>query len=139
MLTLAKAIDKTCLIGLTYFNTEGEMLKQSLLAGKVSAYDSETGITITLFEQGKQSDNSKSLLDADNSQSQAKRFIIPIDLSCWFHAPSGIFHTSVDGVTVSNPDYLVTWDIYQCSSRENDEQMQWWQWKPNVERPTVGV
>ena len=51
MLTLETTIEKTCLIGLTYFTAEGEMLKQSLLAGKVISCDAEKGIGIALFEK----------------------------------------------------------------------------------------
>ncbi len=124
MLTLETTIEKTCLIGLTYFNAEGEMLKQSLLAGKVSYSDAEKGIGIALFE--------KEGLDLGS-----KQFLIPTDLSCWFTAPKGKFHTSVEGVTLTNPDFLVTWDIYQSRRIESDEQMQWWEWKPRIEQPSV--
>ena len=124
MLTLETTIEKTCLIGLTYFNAEGEMLKQSLLAGKVSSSDAENGIGIELFAK-------------ENSEPGRKQFLIPTDLSCWFTAPKGRFNTSVEGVTVTNPDFLVTWDIYQSRRVENDEQMQWWEWKPRIEKPRV--
>ncbi|EDP99079.1 hypothetical protein [Shewanella benthica] len=145
MLTLETTIEKTCLIGLTYFTAEGEMLKQSLLAGKVSSCDAEKGIGIALFEKEK-------------SDQASKQFLIPTDLSCWFTAPKGKFHTSVEGITVTDPNYLITWDIYQTrsykqesdegeaakpisdkqSGKQGDEQMQWWEWKPRTEQPKVG-
>lgn len=145
MLTLDMTIEKTCLIGLTYFTAEGEMLKQSLLAGKVSSCDAEKGIGIALFEK-------------ESSGQGSKQFLIPTDLSCWFTAPKGQFHTSVEGVTVTDPNYLITWDIYQTRSykqesdereasklvsdkqpgKQGDEQMQWWEWKPRTEQPKVG-
>ncbi|AQS36774.1 hypothetical protein Sps_01609 [Shewanella psychrophila] len=146
MLTLETTIEKTCLIGLTYFNAEGEMLKQSLLAGKVSSSDEEKGIGIELFAK-------------EGSESGSKQFLIPTDLSCWFTAPKGRFHTSVEGVTVTDPNYLITWDIYQTRSykqtsdkeeaaqqkpdkqidKQEAEQMQWWEWKPRIEQPKVGI
>ncbi len=145
MLTLETTIDKTCLIGLTYFTAEGKMLKQSLLAGKVSSYDAEKGIGIALFEK-------------ESLELGSKQFLIPTDLSCWFTAPRGKFHTSVEGVTVIDPNYLISWDIYQTRSykqepdegeaskqvsnkqldTQGDEQMQWWEWKPRIQQPSVG-
>ncbi len=127
MLTLSSIINKTCLLGLTYFSAEGEISKQSLLAGTVVSQQSEQGICIRL------------------TSGTSADFLIPNDLSCWFTAPKGDFYTSVEGVTVSDPDYLVTWDIYQTkkstgSGRDDNEQqeMQWWEWKPRVLQPKVG-
>ena len=145
MLTLETTIEKTCLIGLTYFTAEGEMLKQSLLAGKVISCDAEKGIGIALFEK-------------ESSGLASKLFLIPTDLSPWFTAPKGKFHTSVEGVTVTDPNYLITWDIYQSrsykqepnegeatkpladkqSGKQGDEQMQWWECQPRTEQPNVG-
>ncbi|MEC4725747.1 hypothetical protein HWQ46_09350 [Shewanella sp. D64] len=147
MLTLETMIEKTCLIGLTYFTAEGEMLKQSLLAGKVTSYDADKGIMIALFEQLKSEGRDKQVNSNKNTPTSVKEFLIPTDLTCWFNAPKGQFHTSVEGLTVTNPDYLITWDIYQSRSYKqqtdkihkhvSDEQMQWWEWKPRVQQPAV--
>lgn len=142
MLTLNNTIGKTCLIGLTYFSAKGELLKQSLLAGKVSGVDVEKGIGVTLFEQDlTRAEDSATSVKAMNSgratKSNEKEFILPTDLTCWFNAPKGAFHTSVKGVVINDPDYLVTWDIHQSKAVENSEQMHWWQWKPRTQAPQV--
>jgi len=53
-----------------------------------------------------------------NDKNTAANFILPTDLSCWFTAPKGEFHTSQRGVKIINPDYLVTWDIYQVKDKK---------------------
>jgi len=129
--SLESTLQKTCLIGLTYFDKSGEQLKQSMLAGKVKSVDKELGITIELF-----GDNS-----AKNKP--AATFLIPSNLSCWFTAPAGDFHTSQAGVKITNPDYLVTWDIYQTKEQKTDDakadgEQQWWEWQPRTVAPQIG-
>jgi len=123
-------LHKTCLVGLSYFNAQEEMLKQTILAGKIIAVDSEIGITIALFDKNM------------SVNVQSANFILPCDLSCWFNAPQGEFHTSQENVKIINPDYLVTWDIYQTKADENssmhDGEQQWWKWHPRTERPQIG-
>jgi len=128
-------LKKTCLIGLTYFDIDGKELKKQLLAGTVVAVDAEMGITIKLLSAG--SSSNKSNKDAN--------FIIPATLSCWFKAPKGEYHTSHEQVKIVNPDYLVTWDIYQTKAQskhqDDDKQQegvqQWWKWYPRTEDPKV--
>jgi len=131
--TLEDTLNKRCLIGLTYFDIDGKELKQQLLAGTVTAVDAEMGITIKLLTADK-SDTKK---DAN--------FIIPATLSCWFNAPKGEFHTSHEHVKIIDPDFLVTWDIYQTKSQgksQDDKKaqegvQQWWKWYPRTEDPMV--
>lgn len=127
-LTLDNVIGKTCLIGLTYFDKNGEMLKQSMLGGMVKSVDKEMGITIEL--SGGTKDN----------KGKTPEFLLPSNLSCWFIAPKGDFHTSQAGVKIVNPDYLVTWDIHQTQDKNSveDGQQQWWEWIPNTVEPQVG-
>jgi len=128
--TLEDTLQKSCLIGLTYFDIDGKELKKQLLAGTVVAVDAEMGITIKLLSAESNSNNSK---DAN--------FIIPATLSCWFQAPKGEFHTSNEQVKIVNPDYLVTWDIYQTKNQQDaksqEGQQQWWKWYPRTEDPRV--
>jgi hypothetical protein len=141
MLTkIEDTLNKTCLIGLSYFNVQGEQLKQNIIAGRVIKVDSEMGITIEL--SGLDNKNK-----ADTTQSQNAHFILPTDLSCWFNAPKGEFPTNQAGVKIINPDYLVTWDIYQLKDQKNsektpkssqDSEQQWWQWRPRTQSPNVG-
>ena len=120
--TLDDCIGKRCLIGLSYFDLNGQLLKQNLIAGDVIKADKENGITLNLIEQ-KQSNN---------------QFIIPADLSCWFIAPKGDFHTQNNNITITDPDYLVTWDIHQTKQDIADGEQQWWEWLPNTQQPNVG-
>ena len=127
LLTLEDALNKTCLIGLTYFDKSGEVLKQSMLGGLVTAVDKEMGITIELAA-------------TDKSKKKAPDFLIPSTLSCWFVAPKGEFHTSQEGAKLINPDYLVTWDIHQTKEKNETKEgeQQWWEWVPRTEKPQVG-
>ncbi|MCW8834654.1 MAG: hypothetical protein OQK09_05515 [Colwellia sp.] len=134
-------LNKSCLIGLSYFNVQGEQLKQNILAGRVISVDSELGITIELSTSELSTNN----LSA-NEKSKGANFILPCDLSCWFTAPKGEFHTSQKEVKIINPDCLVTWDIYQARAQEKsqpttkvtDGEQQWWQWRPRTQPPNVG-
>ena len=128
-LTLDNIIGKTCIIGLSYFDQAGEMLKQSLLGGRVISVDKEMGIAIELVSAQTKKPNDK-----------AAEFLIPSTLTCWFVAPKGDFHTSQEGLKIVNPDYLVTWDIYQTKSKNEvkEGQQQWWEWTPRTEKPQVG-
>jgi len=134
--TIEDTLNKSCLIGLSYFNVQGEQLKQNILAGRVIEVDSEMGITIELSTSEPSTSN--------NDKKQKANFILPIDLSCWFNAPKGEFHTSQKGVKIVNPDYLVTWDIYQTKQKQSessdkpDSEQQWWQWRPRTQSPNVG-
>lgn len=124
---LSDTLNKRCLIGLTYFDADGNELKQQLLGGTVKSADEEMGITLTLI--GKAGEESPD-------------FIIPANLSCWFNAPQGEFHTSNSDIKVTNPDYLITWDIYQTQSKDGkaapaDGVQQWWEWVPRTQEPQV--
>ncbi len=128
--TLEDTLKKSCLIGLTYFDIDGKELKKQLLAGTVTSVDAEMGITLELL-----TDDSN-----DNKNKTAANFIIPATLSCWFNAPKGEYHTSHNGIKIINPDYLVTWDIYQTKAQDDKQQdgeQQWWKWYPRTEDPVV--
>ncbi len=142
--TIEDTLNKTCLIGLSYFNAQGEQLKQNIVAGRVIKVDSEMGITVELSDLDSKADNKNK---AGTAQNQQPHFILPTDLSCWFNAPKGEFPTSQTGVKIINPDYLVTWDIYQLKDQKNsektpkssqDSEQQWWQWRPRTQSPNVG-
>lgn len=127
-------LQKQCLLGLTYFDVTGKQLKQTLLAGTVISVDEEMGITLHLHANN----------STNNEKAKAAQFILPANLSCWFKAPKGNFHTSTEGVKLSDPDYLVTWDIYQSKAQNtknndnnHDGEQQWWQWQPRTENPRV--
>ena len=143
--SIEDTLNKNCLIGLSYFDVEGNLLKQTKLAGQVKSVDKEMGITIVLLDKNG---------EVNLTSKEAAHFIIPTDLSCWFNAPKGEFHTSQKDSKIIDPDYLVTWDIYQTKSQDNqqanqakkgaavklvqDGEQQWWQWHPRTEPPKVG-
>ncbi len=96
--TIEDTLHRTCLIGLSYFNVQGEILKQNILAGRVVKVDSEMGITLELSTE----------YSSTKTQQRPAYFILPTGLSCWFNAPKGEFPTSQKGVKITNPDHLVT-------------------------------
>ncbi|MCG8312664.1 MAG: hypothetical protein MI976_05560 [Pseudomonadales bacterium] len=131
-ITLEVILNKTVLIGLSYFDKHGELLQQRLLSGLVVESDAEKGIAIKL--------DHAPLETANNAQANAaaapQHFVLPSALSCWFHAPRGEYHTS-SSVKIKNPDYLVTWDIYQKQDSVEEGDHQWWEWQPRTVPPQV--
>ena len=108
---------KSVVLGLSYFDVNNQLLKQKQLMGHVINVGEEDSITLEL---------------ADN-----KHFILPGDLSPWFIAPKGRYYNQEFGVDIENPDYLVTWDVYQKQNSVNDKQHQWWDWIPRMTPPEV--
>lgn len=122
--TLTDTLNKTCLLGLTYFDLKGNIIKQSLLGGTVTSVDEEVGITIVLTGQ-------------DQTTKKPAEFIIPTNLLCWFKAPKGEFNTSQEGTKIINPDFLVTWDVHQTQDKSAEGEQQWWEWVARTENPNV--
>ncbi|WP_432474298.1 hypothetical protein [Amphritea sp. HPY] len=127
---LSDLTHKTCLIGLTYFDTDGRVLKQSQLCGSVVNVDAEMGISIEL----------KTAASAEGTSEQPEKppvFMLPADLSAWFKAPRGRYSDPESGAHITDPDYLVTWDIHKTRDNAEDGQQQWWQWSPRTVPPQV--
>lgn len=121
---LEELLERTCVIGVSYFDVQGELLKQSQFAGQVKQVDAELGITIALRHES-----------AEAAQAD---FILPPNLDAWFKAPPGRFHNAQAGVDIENPDYLVTWDVHRTQEQTAEGQHEWWEWVANTERPQVG-
>lgn len=121
---LQDLLSKTCVIGLSYFDRQGELLKQAQLAGQVTAVDAENGISIKL----------------QHSELTAEQpiFILPPNLTAWFKAPPGHYRHAATGVDIENPDFLTTWSIYRGKEETAEGQHEWWEWVPNTEPPQVG-
>lgn len=117
---LEDLINKTCLIGLSYFDTDGELLKQSQLSGVVSSVDKEEGIRVQL--------------DINNEKTL---FILPPSLKAWFIAPAGHYKNPECQIDIENPDYFVTWDINKTKEETPEGEHEWWGWEPRVAPPTV--
>ncbi len=130
-MTLHDLVNSTCLIGLSYFDTEAQLLKQSQLCGTVIECDSDDGIAIRLQP------NSGSVSTHEPGQAAAI-FRLPPVLEAWYKAPPGHYRNMEAGVDIDNPDYLVTWDIYQTTENTPEGEHQWWEWIPRTIPPQVG-
>lgn len=121
---LQDLISKTCVIGLSYFDQQGELLKQKQYAGQVTKVDNETGISIQL----------------QHSDPTAEKpiFMLPPNLDAWFKAPPGHYRHAPTGVDIENPDFLTIWSIYRTQEETAEGQHEWWEWVPNTEPPQVG-
>ena len=126
---LQDVLGSRCLIGLSYFNRQGQLIKQSQLAGKVVTVSEEDGISVQL-------QHSAAL--ADSSDGKLPVFILPPSLSCWFRAPGGHYRNPETQVDIHDPDYLVTWDIYQTRQDTPEGEHEWWEWVPRTSPPAVG-
>lgn len=121
---LEDVLNKTCVIGVSYFDEKGELLKQTQFAGQVHKVDAEHGIAVQLHH-------------SDPTVTQAD-FIVPPHLEAWFKAPRGRYRHAPSGVDMENPDYLVTWNVYRTQNHTAEGQHEWWEWVPNTEHPQVG-
>lgn len=121
-ISLQNILDKTVLVGLSYFNRQGDLIQQRQLCGKVVETDNEKGIAIQRTDQG---------------SDEESYFVLPSSLDCWFHAPKGDFFDSESGVKISNPDFLVTWDVHQKQEAVEEGDHQWWEWYPRTTPPQV--
>jgi len=117
-------INKSCVIGLSYFDGDEQLLKQSMLAGSVTATDEENGITVTLI--------------AKDTTDSPPVFILPSSLAPWFKAPKGTYRDENSNVLIENPVYLVTWDIHRTQENKEEGDHEWWNWVPRTTPPTVG-
>ncbi|GAA3941179.1 hypothetical protein [Litoribacillus peritrichatus] len=134
-MTLDDLLNKTCLIGLTYFNAAGDLLKQVQLSGSVISVHEENGIAVRLDNQTEEASN---IIAVDSSgQEDPDLFVLPPSLSAWFIAPKGHYRNSENNVDVKNPDYFVTWDIQQKQDDSNEGEHEWWSWEPRTIPPQV--
>jgi len=127
-MTLQDLLNKSCLIGLTYLDADGEVLKQAQHAGTVIKVDAEEGITVRLFP----------IPGAESTMAPPPDFHLPPTLQAWFVAPKGHFVNQTFGIDVRDPDYFVTWDIVRKKDNIEDGKQQWWEWHPRTTPPSVG-
>jgi len=117
-------LEKTCVVGLAYFDRQGELMKQAQYAGTVVKVGNEQGITLRLQHT-----------DAGIEQAE---FTLPPNLAAWFKAPPGRYRHAPTGVDIENPDYVVTWNVHRTQGNTAEGQHEWWEWVPNTEPPQVG-
>ena len=91
-ITFADLLDKTILIGITYYTADDEFIEQKQYWGKVT----ET--------------NEKYILVKLNN---GEMFSLPPDLSSTKVAPPGEYRLRSTGEIVVNPDYITTWNSYR--------------------------
>lgn len=120
----------TCVIGISYFDERGELLKRSQLCGSVVKADAEEGIVVAL-------NPAKSTVLASDA-GKSPHFNLPPNLAPWFRAPEGRYQDPESGAEIINPDYLVAWDVTRSKAAKADGEHQWWEWTPCLEQPQVG-
>ncbi len=121
---LEDVLAKTCVIGVAYYDLQGELMKEAQYAGSVVKVDPEHGISVRLRH-------------ADASVAQPE-FILPPNLTAWFKAPPGHYRHAPAGVDIENPDFIVTWNVHRTQSNGTEGQHEWWEWVPNTTAPQVG-
>lgn len=122
---IEELLAKTCVIGLSYIDTDGQLLKQTQYAGTVTQVENEIGISVQLQHS--------------DSAVEKPVFILPPNLAAWFKAPPGHYRHLASGVDMQNPDFLVTWNIYRTRDSTAEGQHEWWDWVPNTSAPQVGA
>lgn len=131
--TLETIIGKIALVGLSYFDTQGNLLQQRQICGTVVETDKDKGIALKIIK-------AEGLPKEVNEQDKPdeEHFVLPSSLNCWFNAPAGHYKNPADNIDIKDPDFLVTWDIHQKQEKVEDGDHQWWEWVPNTVSPEVG-
>ena len=140
-ISIESILNKTVLVGLSYFDLNGNLLQQRQLCGLVVETDKEKGIAIKLLSVDiAQQSNAEPSNAAENTAQDAPKdehFVLPASLNCWFNAPKGHYKNAASGIDITDPDYLVTWDIHKKQDEVEDGVHQWWEWIPNTVPPQV--
>lgn len=123
-MTLEDLLKKTCLIGVTYVDTNGDTLKEAQYAGTVIEVDAEEGIKVKLMA-------------VEGLTKEAPNFHLPPSLDAWFVAPKGHFKNAEFKIDIENPDYFVTWDVVKKKDDTEEGQQEWWEWHPRAVPPSV--
>jgi hypothetical protein len=126
-MTLDDLLNKTCLIGLTYTSSSGEVLKETQLAGTVIDIDEEEGISIELMK-------------IEGLEPEAEKppvFHLPPLLEAWFVATPGHYKNAEHKIDIIDPDFFVTWDIVKKKDDTDEGVHEWWEWHPRLSSPSV--
>jgi len=127
---LEELLNKTCLIGLSYYDANNVLLKLAQFSGTVIVVDEEKGISVRLDKK-----NSENTIQTDNDE--AAIFTLPPLLSPWFIAPSGHYKNAENLIDVLDPDYFVTWDVHKTKESSQEGEHEWWGWEPCTVPPSV--
>ena len=126
-MTLQDLLNKTCLIGLTYLNSKGDVLKTAQYAGIVKEVDAEEGIKVNLM----------AVEGAETPADKTPNFHLPPSLDAWFLAPKGHYKNPEHKIDIQDPDYFVTWDVVKKKDEAQEGQQEWWEWHPRTANPSV--
>lgn len=129
-LTLNELLNKTCLIGLTYTSSTGDVLKQTQLAGTVIAVDAEEGISVQLMKIEGQ-------VQQEVEDEKPAVFHLPPALEPWFLAQKGHYKNAEHNIDIKDPDFFVTWDIVKKKDDTPEGVHEWWEWQPRLSSPSV--
>ena len=134
-MTLEDLLNKTCLIGLHYFDLKGNLIKQNQHAGKVINVDAENGISIQLGNSS--DDKDEAIAENHIATDKGERiFVLPPVLRTWFQAPGGDYRDNEHNLLISDPDYLVIWEVHKTQSEKQGEH-EWWEWVIPTSAPAV--
>jgi len=127
LMKLQDVLNKTCLIGVTYVDTNGDTLKEAQYAGTVIEVDEEEGIKVKLM----------AIEGSDTPANKTPNFHLPPSLEAWYIAPKGHFKNAEFHIDIEDPDYFVTWDIVKKKDDTEEGQQEWWEWHPKTTAPSV--
>jgi hypothetical protein len=99
-------LGKTALLGITTYDRQGALIDQQQFIGTIEKADCEHGVIIRL-----RSGETKT---------------VPPDMRAVLYAPPGIYKHQATGETVTDPDYLLSWNI-RCPEDANSPA----EWAPN--------
>ena len=126
-------LNKTCLLGISYFDFNGDLMGQVQYAGEIVNIDAKQGISLSLFETSPANHEQKNQHKGDDNI-----FVIPSDTSSFFVAPKGIYRNSENELLIENPDFFVVWDVYRMQDKKIEQGIhEWWDWRPQTMPPKV--
>ncbi|MBI4333489.1 MAG: hypothetical protein HY673_19665 [Chloroflexi bacterium] len=85
---------KRVLIGVTYYDHEGKFIEQKQMHGKIRSADDRRGFEIQL-----------------EGSRKGETYWLPPDLRSFHEAKPGEYRERSTGETVTDPDFLSTWEI----------------------------
>ena len=92
-------IGKLVLIGLTYYDHDGNFLEQKQMHGRISSVDGKKGLAIAL-----------------EGSRNGETYWLPPDLRSFREAKPGEYREHSTGEVVVNPDLTTTWEITQTQT-----------------------
>lgn len=99
-LTVSDILNKTLLVGITYYTHDEQYIEQKQFWGKVVEVTNEQIILL---------------------QNNGETFSLPPDLSSTKPAPLGEYKLRSTGEVVVNPDYIATWLLHRPKENANTD------------------